>query len=181
MIKKSGILALFVATCCILASCAGPFNLLQGSIYHNDNLIKQQVDTYTIKNRTGSILEETHIGEQTGSDTWVRLSVPQEGGTFYITYDVTTTAGDFKLVFVENGKSVEVICEGTAQGSRTFTLEHGDYSLKAVGAGGTADIAIQLQATEGITATMPGGPLDDDLPLELDPPEDSEVATPRPA
>lgn len=156
----------------MLAGCAGPFNIMQRTIYHDDDRIAQGFDTYTVVNRTGSAFDKIHVGEFTGLKTWLRLSAPEGGGTCRIDYETIVSAGDFKIVFVEDGASVDLICEGTESGSRTFSLEQGDYALKAVGAHARADISIELHATEGITAIEPGDGLDEDRPFELQPLED---------
>ncbi|OUO87613.1 hypothetical protein B5F40_13495 [Gordonibacter sp. An230] len=108
------------------------------------------------------------MGEFSGLETWLRLSIPEKGGTFRIDYDVDVSAGDFKIVLVD-GEDVDVVCEGTAVGSRIFTLDPGDYALKAVGVHANVDIELELQASEDIDAVEPDGPLGDDKPAKLQP------------
>lgn len=153
--------------CLLLAGCAGPINLMQQSIYHDDTRIARGFDTYTVANRNGS-LPDRHLGEFSGLETWLRLSIPEKGGTFRIDYDVDVSAGDFKIVLVD-GEDVDVVCEGTAVGSRIFTLDPGDYALKAVGVHANVDIELELQASEDIDAVEPDGPLGDDKPAKLQP------------
>ena len=162
--------AMALALACLLAGCAGPINLMQQSIYHDDARIARGFDTYTVANRNGS-LSDRHLGEFSGLETWLRLSIPEEGGTFRIDYDVDVSAGDFKIVFVD-GEDVDVVCEGTAVGSRTFTLDPGDYALKAVGTHAGADIELELQASEDVTAGDPDGPLGDPRDVKLEQLED---------
>lgn len=162
--------AMALALACLLAGCSGLASVEQKSIYHDDVRIAQGADTYTVVNSRGSIFDR-HIGEMTGLETWLRLSIPEEGGTFRIDYDVDVSAGDFKIVFVD-GEDVDVVCEGTAVGSRTFTLDPGDYALKAVGTHAGADIELELQASQGVTAVDPDGPLGDPRDVKLEQLED---------
>lgn len=131
MTRKRGMATAFAAACLVLAGCAGPLNLMQESIYCDDARIAQGFDTYTVANRTGSLFDRK-IGGLTGLETWLRISVPNEGGEFRVDYDATVSDGDFKIVFVDE-KNVDTVCEGTARGSRVFTLDRGEYALKAVG------------------------------------------------
>lgn len=160
-----------LALCCVLTGCSGLANTEQKSIYHDDPRIAQGSDTYSVVDSRGSLFDR-HLGELTGLETWLQLSVPEEGGTFRVDYDVTVQAGDFKIVFVD-GKNVDIVCEGSGVGSRTFTLEPGDYALKAVGTHAGADIELALQASEGVTAVDPDGPLGDPRDVELEPLEDN--------
>ena len=84
------------------------------------------------------------------------------------TYTVANRNGDFKIVFVDE-KNVDTVCEGTARGSRVFTLDRGGYALKAVGAHASAEIAFELQASEGVTAVATGDAFDDDQAVDLEP------------
>lgn len=156
-----------LALCCVLTGCSGLATAEQKSIYHDDARIAQGADTYSVVDSRGSLFNR-HIGELNGLETWLRLSVPEEGGAFRIDYDVTVSAGDFKLVFVD-GEDVDVVCEGTAHGSRTLALEPGDYVLKAVGTHAGADIELELQASEGIAAVEPDGLLGDPRDVDLEP------------
>ena len=160
-----------LALCCVLTGCSGLATAEQKSIYHDDARIARGFDTYSVVDSRGSLFDR-HLGELTGLETWLQLSVPEEGGTFRVDYDVTVQAGDFKIVFVD-GKNVDVVCEGTGVGSRTFTLEPGDYALKAVGTHAGADIELELQASEGVTAVDPDGPRGDPRDVELEPLEDN--------
>ena len=128
---------------------------------------RYRFDTYTVANRTGSLFDRK-IGGLTGLETWLRISVPNEGGEFRVDYDATVSDGDFKIVFVDE-KNVDTVCEGTARGSRVFTLDRGEYALKAVGAHASAEIAFELQASEGITAVATGDAFDDDQAVDLEP------------
>ena len=135
MTRKRGMATAFAAACLVLAGCAGPLNLMQESIYCDDARIAQGFDTYTVANRTGSLFDRK-IGGLTGLETWLRISVPNEGG---------------------------------ARGSRVFTLDRGGYALKAVGAHASAEIAFELQASEGVTAVATGDAFDDDQAVDLEP------------
>ena len=157
MTRKRGMATAFAAACLVLAGCAGPLNLMQESIYCDDARIAQGFDTYTVANRTGSLFDRK-IGGLTGLETWLRISVPNEGGEFRVDYDV----------FVDE-KNVDTVCEGTARGSRVFTLDRGEYALKAVGAHASAEIAFELQASEGVTAVATGDAFDDDQAVDLEP------------
>ena len=156
-----------LALCCVLTGCSGLATAEQKSIYHDDARIARGFDTYSVVDSRGSLFDR-HLGELTGLETWLQLSVPEEGGTFRVDYDVTVQAGDFKIVFVD-GKNVDVVCEGTARGSRVFTLDRGEYALKAVGAHASAEIAFELQASEGVTAVATGDAFDDDQAVDLEP------------
>ncbi|MRX82727.1 hypothetical protein [Eggerthella guodeyinii] len=160
-----------LALCCVLTGCSGLANIEQKSIYHDDPRIAQGSDTYSVVDSRGSLFDR-HLGELTGLETWLQLSVPEEGGAFRVDYDVTVQAGDFKIVFVDD-KNVDIVCEGSGVGSRTFTLEPGDYALKAVGTHAGADIELALQASEGVTAVDPDGPLGDPRDVEIEPLEDN--------
>ena len=163
--RRAFALSTALALSCLLTGCSGLASVEQKSIYHDDVRIAQGADTYTVVNSGGSIFDR-HIGDMTGLETWLRLSVPEGGGTFRVDYDVTVQAGDFKIVFVD-GKNVDVVCEGTAVGSRTFTLDPGDHALKAVGTRAGADIELELQASEGIDAVEPDGLLGEARDVEL--------------
>lgn len=167
MTRKRGMATAFAAACLVLAGCAGPLNLMQESIYCDDARIAQGFDTYTVAYRTGSLFDRK-IGGLTGLETWLRISVPNEGGEFRVDYDATVSDGDFKIVFVDE-KNVDTVCEGTARGSRVFTLDRGGYALKAVGAHASAEIAFELQASEGVTAVATGDAFDDDQAVDLEP------------
>ena len=86
MTRKRGMATAFAAACLVLAGCAGPLNLMQESIYCDDARIAQGFDTYTVANRTGSLFDRK-IGGLTGLETWLRISVPNEGGEFRVDYD----------------------------------------------------------------------------------------------
>ena len=88
MTRKRGMATAFAAACLVLAGCAGPLNLMQESIYCDDARIAQGFDTYTVANRTGSLFDRK-IGGLTGLETWLRISVPNEGGEFRVDYDAT--------------------------------------------------------------------------------------------
>ena len=113
MTRKRGMATAFAAACLVLAGCAGPLNLMQESIYCDDARIAQGFDTYTVANRTGSLFDRK-IGGLTGLETWLRISVPNEGGEFRVDYDATVSDGDFKIVFVDE-KNVDTVCEGTGR------------------------------------------------------------------
>ncbi len=102
-----------LALCCVLTGCSGLATAEQKSIYHDDARIARGFDTYSVVDSRGSLFDR-HLGELTGLETWLQLSVPEEGGTFRVDYDVTVQAGDFKIVFVD-GKNVDVVCEGTGE------------------------------------------------------------------
>ncbi len=159
------------ALCCILAGCSALATAEQKSIYHDDARIAQEVDTYSIVDSRGSLFDR-HLGELNGLETRLWLSVPEGGGAFWLDYDATVRAGSFKIVLV-NGENVDVVCEGTDVGSRTFTLEPGDYALKAVGTHASVDIELNLRASEGVAAANPDGPLGDPRNVELEPLEDN--------
>lgn len=156
-----------LALCCVLTGCSGLATAEQKAIYHDDARIAQGADTYSVVDSRGSIFDR-HLGELNGLETWLRLSAPEDGGKFRIDYDVDVSAGDFKIVFVD-GKNVDVVCEGSGVGSHTFSLDSGDYALKAVGTHAGADIELELQASEGVTAVDPDGPLGDPRDIELEP------------
>ena len=66
-----------------------------------------------------------------------------------------------------------------AQGFDTYTVANrtgslfdrkiGGYALKAVGAHASAEIAFELQASEGVTAVATGDAFDDDQAVDLEP------------
>lgn len=160
-----------LALCCALTGCSGLASTEQKSVYHDDNRIARETDTYTALNLRGfhdDSADSLSVGELTGSITRLRLSVPEEGGEFRVDYDVAVRAGDFKIVFVD-GEHVDIVCEGSGSGSRTFTLHQGAYALKVVGKHAGAEIALDLEATEGITAKIPGDAFDDARTIELEP------------
>ncbi|WP_101721540.1 hypothetical protein [Eggerthella timonensis] len=159
-----------LALCCALTGCSGLATAEQKSVYRDDARIAQGADTYSVVDSRGSIFDR-HLGELNGLETWLQLSIPEEGGAFRIDYDVDVSTGDFKLVFVD-GKNVDIVYEGTGVGSRTFTLEPGDYALKAVGTHAGADIELKLQASEGVAGVEPDGLLGDPRDVELEPLKD---------
>lgn len=171
--KKLVALSLPIALCFALSGCAGLSNAAQDSVYGNDGLIAQEADTYSASDWRGSLPDKLHFGQLTGSASLLRLSVPEGGGDLSIDYDASVATGKFKLALV-NSKlaTVELVCEGAETGSRTFNLDEGEYALKAVGKHAGADLTVQLQASETITAVVPDGVFDESSPLELDPLKD---------
>lgn len=167
--KKLVAISLPIALCFALSGCTGLSSAAQNSVYDNDALIAQEADTYSAVDWRGTLPDKLHFGELTGSASLLRLSVPEGGGDFSIDYDATVTAGDFKLVLANaNAGSVELVCEGTGTGSRTFSLDKGEYTLKAVGKRAGADLTLQLRASDAIAAVVPDGVFDENTPLELD-------------
>lgn len=145
------------ALCYTLASCSDLATAEQKSIYHDDARIAQEVDTYSIVDSRGSLFDR-HLDELNGLETWLWLSVPEGGGAFRLDYDATVRASSFKIVLV-NDENVDVVCEGTDVGSRTFMLELGDYALQAVGTHASVDIELDLRASEDAAASTPTGRL----------------------
>lgn len=169
MTKKLLALPVIAALCLALAGCGGLANSTQAAAYPDDKLIAQRGDTYTAVQWTGNPPDEMSVGEFTGTRAWLRLSVPEGGGELAIDYDQAVTAGDFKTVLAKYDERVEVVCEGTDAGARTFALEPGDYAVKAVGLKAAARLATQIRASEGVTAMLPGDALDGDEPVTLEP------------
>ena len=141
MDKKMLALPATLALCCTLTGCSGLASAEQNAVYDDDARIAQEGGTYTAV----------------------------ESGKLRIDYDLAVTAGNCKLVLVENARDVDVVCEGTEQGSRTFDLSQGDYALKIVGSHAGADLSLKLAASEGIEAEVPGDGFDKPRAVELEP------------
>lgn len=169
MNKKRLVIPVLAALCLALTGCGGLANSVQAAAYPDDKLIAQEGDTYTAVQWRGEPPDNMSIDEFTGTRAWLRLSVPEGGGELVVDYDQTVTAGDFKTVLVKYDERVEVVCEGTDSGTRTFALEPGDYAVKAVGLKAAAHLATQIKASDGVTAVLPGDAFDGDKPLSLRP------------
>ena len=170
MDKKMLALPATLALCCTLTGCSGLASAEQNAVYDDDARIAQEGGTYTAVNLRGSFDSPTlSIGELTGSYPYLLLTTPSESGKLRIDYDLALTAGNCKLVLVENARDVDVVCEGTEQGSRTFDLSQGDYALKIVGSHAGADLSLKLAASEGIEAEVPGDGFDKPRAVELEP------------
>lgn len=161
--------ALVLASLCLaLAGCAGSADTKKAA-FPDDKLIAQKGDTYTAAVWHGSLPGEVVMDGFTGTATLLGVTVPEGGGELAVDYDQDVSAGDFKTVLVRYGETVEPVCEGTDGGQRTFALQAGDYAVKAVGLEASCCFSMEIGATGGVEAFVPGDAFDPAEPVALEP------------
>ena len=161
MRKKLYVFLALIIMCLVLAGCHN-LSSTQSAIYHDNNFLYGRADSYSSAKWSGNIPDKISMSSLTGAASLLFFSVPEDGGKFIIDYDMAVSSGDCKIVLVEYGKTVDIICEGTGDGNQAFSLEQGDYAIKVVGINADVDIITQIQATETITAKVPGLMTDDE-------------------
>lgn len=166
---KRSVLPVLVVVCFALVGCSSSASSAQVAAYPDDKLVAQQGDTYSAQLWGGSLPDEVNFGGFTGTASLLHLAIPEGGGELFINCDQTVTAGDFKTVLVKYGESVELICEGSSNKEQSFTLEAGDYAIKAVGLDASSHLIAQIKASEDIEADIPGDAFDSSTPVTLEP------------
>lgn len=130
---------------CIILFQSTTFN--SGRIYHNENLLIKEFDTYHCNNwKTNKIQEENmiefSIGRFSGVRTVKKFEVTEnQNHSLSYSWDMTVDNGNFKIVLVDiTNSNVEVLCEDSGNGSfSNLSLPSGDYCIKFVGDNATAN------------------------------------------
>ncbi len=155
MKKRNGLFTglLLLLAAAALSACGSPKVDMQ-AIYTDDAKIAAQGDSYTYQNRLGSVdtADQLDLEYQgfSGSDTIWSLEVNADS-PLEVTCDSRVSSGDFKAVLVTPEKTVEVICEGTQAGEKTFDLKAGSYALKLVGRQASGEVKIALNPGGAVT------------------------------
>lgn len=169
MLGKRRLIPVFVVLSLALTGCANLAGSTQGATYPDDKAIARKGDVYTTMLWGGSLPDEIDMKGFTGTAALLELSVPECGGELAVDCDQAVSAGDFKTVLVRYGENADLICEGTGGAARSFSLEPGDYAIKAVGLDAAVHLAFQIRATDGVAAVVPGDAFDGDEPVVLEP------------
>jgi len=144
-----------IASCILLvlalAGCSR-IHAYQKSMYDDNAKIASQGDSYTFRDRIGSVKE--NILSLTFSGFYGKQSIwrvdAEEDGSVDADIKITMKSGKFKLCLIDNENKVSVITEGVGINKLSVPIKKGRNYLVIVGNNAAGEVRASLQATDGI-------------------------------
>jgi len=135
----------------VLAGCAR-IHAYQKSMYGDNSKIANQGDSYTFRDRIGSVKENnlslTFNGFYGKQSIW-RLDAVEDGSVD-LDIKITMKTGMFKLCLINNENKVSLIAEGLSINKLSVPIKKGRSYLVIVGNNADGEVRASLQATDGI-------------------------------
>lgn len=138
----------------MLSACGGNGNAdnsIEKGIYDDNSQIAQSGDIFDISeygSDEGDSGKKLILGGFNGVKNIYELTA-KEDGTINISFDLTTSSGKFKCVFVNANNEVEVIVENSGSGDTSLNVPKGKGSIKIVGEEGSAELTTNVQNSDG--------------------------------
>ncbi len=135
MKKLKAIVLLFLILVLTSLTTACSISAYQKSIYYDDSMIAQDIDSYIFTSQVGSTTHnESNMKYRNfiGMDTiWV---IESDGdGSFTIEYDTNVNKGELKIVLITPDNEVRNILEQGQTGTIKMKVPRGKSRIKAVG------------------------------------------------
>ena len=143
--KSKTIYLLTLITVLLISGCS-TINTYQNSLYDNNEKLAKDGDSYTFKDRIGSLEDSVFSLSFTGfsGKQTVKEIEATTQGTVELEITIKTTSGKFKICLINADKEVSIIVEGRIDEKFIITLKEGKNAIVIVGKNASGEVSIRF-------------------------------------
>lgn len=164
---KISICAFLTVAAMELSACAGVIDGPQGMIYDDNKKIASEGKDFSYalhRQNDGKASYELDINYAGfyGIDTIYQINAA-DGASMNLKFSSQVNKGKFKLVLIDPNKKVQVVEEGSKNGSKKVDLNNGKYYVRIVGKAASGKINVSVEDVKNVSVeTKRNNIFDDD-------------------